>query len=176
MLYAEVARYFHKASIFSPIERLINGGQFLHYSINSAVAIFDIIDDDIVIIHLKNGNYYNISDTGAFIWKQIAKNTSFGNMLFLLRAKYNVDPATSEIDLQTFLTKLEAEGLVLKQSKNEAAFSEGNSKDVESENIRYVAPAIDVYRDMQDFLLVDPIHEVDEQGLPKYTPPTIVDD
>jgi hypothetical protein len=142
----------------------------MQYIINRATAIYDVIDGDIVIIHLENGNYYNLSGSGALIWQHIAKNTSFERLLTNLTSIYNAESAKIENDLKNFLANLKAEGLVLQQPHNENSSLEDNPLLDESEKRDYFPPKLDIFTDMQDFLLVDPIHEVDEQGLPKYTP------
>ena len=38
--------------------------------------------------------------------------------------------------------------------------------DPEEERLGYVAPTLQKYSDMQDLLLIDPVHEVDETGWP----------
>ena len=143
----------------------------MNYSINNTAAIYDIIDGDIVIIHLETGNYYNLSNTGAFIWQLIVKDVSFENLVMALTSDYDASGSDVEEDLKTFLTKLEAEGLVEQGSAKEAGSSNNGSKKVETQKGEYIKPTLSVFSDMQDFLLVDPIHEVDEKGLPKYTPP-----
>ena len=142
----------------------------MQYIINRAIAIYDVIDGDIVIIHLENGNYYNLSGSGALIWQHIAKNTSFERLLTNLTSIYNAESAKIENDLKNFMANLKAEGLVLQQPHNENASLEDNPSADESGKRDYFPPKLDIFTDMQDFLLVDPIHEVDEQGLPKYTP------
>ena len=57
----------------------VKGLRLMQYTINRAVAIYDVIDEDIVIIHLETGNYYNLSDSGALIWKKIAEKPSLLN-------------------------------------------------------------------------------------------------
>jgi hypothetical protein len=148
----------------------------MRYGINNTSVIYDIIDNDIVIIHLENGNYYNLSDSGAVIWKQITKNISRDHLLAILHARYHVDKAVLEKDLNTFLQQLEAEGLVVRQPPEEATSSKDNPPKAESKKLDYSPPVLDVFTDMQDFLLVDPIHEVDEHGRPKYTPPQTNDE
>ncbi len=142
----------------------------MQYGINNTAVIYDIIDNDIVIIHLENGNYYNLSDSGTLIWKYIAKNQTPNHLLAVLEATYNVERGVLENDLNTFLQQLEAEGLVVRQPPDDAGSSKSSPPKAEGEALDYSPPVLDVFTDMQDFLLVDPIHEVDEHGRPKYTP------
>jgi hypothetical protein len=142
----------------------------MHYKINTSAVIYDIIDDEIVIIHLENGNYYNLSNASAQLWMQIAKTASFDNLITYLSHRYNVGKNTAEKDLKDFLSHLEAEGLVIKGDTDDWDADKGIDE-IKAEVSEYHPPVLEVFTDMQDFLLVDPIHEVDEQGLPKYTPP-----
>jgi len=69
----------------------------------------------------------------------------------------------------SFFEALEKEKLVIysgngqKESQNTQEFHlNGLFKDIDS----YKAPELDTYEDMQDLILLDPIHEVDESGWP----------
>jgi hypothetical protein len=143
----------------------------MNYSINNSTAIYDIIDGDIVIIHLETGNYYNLSDTGASIWQLIVKTVSYENLVTALSANYLNPGPDVEQDIKAFLDQLENEGLVVQVSTEENGLSKEGSTKIETKKVEYTRPILNVFSDMQDFLLVDPIHEVDEKGLPKYTPP-----
>ena len=148
----------------------------MQYAINFEALIYDVIDGDIVIIHLESGNYYNLSDSGAVIWQYLAKTVSFDDLVKTLTSIYNEKMSRIEIDLIDFLSHLENECLIIQKSIDEAIATELILQDDGRNKVDYHSPVLDVYTDMQDFLLVDPIHEVDEQGLPRYIPQNTDDD
>lgn len=143
----------------------------MQIELNKSAAIFDIIDGDIVIINLINGNYYNLTGSGAHLWKLIVSTTTSNELTDSLTASFEVDEKQAEKDIAIFLAQLEKESLIIKSDINQNI--KPQSKNTSSNRKSYQAPILETFSDMQDFLLVDPIHEVDENGLPKYTPPTL---
>lgn len=132
-------------------------------SINKLSVLSEIIDGDVVIINLDTGNYYSLVQSGAFIWQKIEENISVGQLTSYLMDLFEVTESELSKDLTQFIDQLQKENLVV--------FSQGNTNEPgPKENISkkqpYVSPFLESFTDMQDFLLVDPIHEVDEQGFP----------
>ena len=147
----------------------------MQYVINRKALIYDLLDGDIVIIHLESGNYYNLSGSGALTWQFLTKTVSFDGLVKLLAYAYDQKNSDIEKDLQVFLDHLEKENLVVQSAEHDPAAPDGNLKTEAGKKEAYLPPVLDVFTDMQDFLLVDPIHEVDENGLPKYTPQNLDD-
>lgn len=137
--------------------------------LNKASAIYDIIDGDVVIINLINGNYYNLTGTGAYLWDLIRHSNSLNSILNSLINEFDVDATQAERDLRIFLDQLKTEQLIIQTDNSE--FDKPNGRKNTEAKKKYQPPLLETFSDMQDFLLVDPIHEVDENGLPKYTPP-----
>jgi hypothetical protein len=144
----------------------------MHYQIDQTKAIYDIIDGDIVIINLDNGNYYNVTGVGAAIWKQLNKGASADGILRALGNIYDGDTEIIKKDLNDFLADLIEEKLIKESDGSSANQQDSQSQAIETKQV-YTPPELEIFTDMQDFLLVDPIHEVDENGLPKFTPPSL---
>jgi len=142
----------------------------MFYTINREALIYDRLDGDIVIIHLESGNYYNLSGSGATIWLLLAKSVSFNELVLALAKRYKAETPAIQHDLKAFLVQLEGEKLIIQRSEPNPAAASLTGTGEEDTKEAYLPPVLDVFTDMQDFLLVDPIHEVDENGLPKYTP------
>ena len=145
----------------------------MDYLIDSTKAIYDIIDGEIVIIHLESGNYYHLEGSGALAWKLLAREAPTSQMESYFSAHYSLRPEEAAKQLSAFLGRLVEENLVIQQPAGKPPVELADPTDNAEQS--YAPPTIDVFTDMQDFLLVDPIHEVDEHGLPKYTPPVIDD-
>ena len=145
----------------------------MQYKINETAAIYDVIDGEIVVIHLESGNYYHLEDSGALVWKLLAKQASTEQITEYLAASYGQKTGEVSESLEPFMEKLVHEGLVLAHSDGQV--NNQIEMPAAASGASFSPPVIKVFTDMQDFLLVDPIHEVDEQGLPKYTPPVIDD-
>ena len=70
------------------------------------------LSGDVVILHLKDGVYYELNRTGARIWSLIQQPCSLGAILDALLAEYEVDAQQCEADLLALLADMVEHGLV----------------------------------------------------------------
>jgi len=132
-------------------------------------VVSEIIDGEAVIINLETGIYYSMNQIGAEIWRLFENKMSVPNILQTLLARYQEKRSVVEKELNELLSDLEHEGLILSHSEASNAEKEAPSPTVHQQNgakLSFKNPKLEKYTDMQDFLLVDPIHEVDEKGWP----------
>jgi len=144
------------------------------YEILSGHVVSEVIDGEAVIIHMDTGSYYHLNRSGSLVWEALLDRPHHGDQLLrLVSQAYDIDPADSTLGAQVdeLLQGLVKEGLLTAAATNNAhlgtsiSFSPGSPRtDVVG---LFEPPRLDIYTDMQDFLTVDPVHEVDEQGIPR---------
>jgi Coenzyme PQQ synthesis protein D (PqqD) len=138
------------------------------YQVCSPQVIHETIDREVVIINLESGNYYSLRGTGARVWAGVAGLAGTGEIAAdLARAYEGVPDAGASV--ADFLADLEAEGLIAPVpdgSHIHPTWSpEGPAEDP------FQAPVLERFTDMQDLILLDPVHEVDEaEGWPRPRP------
>lgn len=116
-------------------------------------AAGEVIDGEAIIINLVTGVYYSMQGIGGVIWSMIEERRSVASMLEQIVASYDVDRDTARADLDAVLEQLAADGLV------RVAPPDGNhaAPVTPSETKQpYVRPELQVYRDMEDLLALDP--------------------
>ncbi len=145
------------------------------YTIDRANVVSDVIEGEAVIINLNTGAYYSLNDTGSALWSLLLRGSvSVPSVTADMAGRYSGEGETIREAVEATLARLLSEGLVLKTAGDLEAV---NPRDTGSQATSpgaahppasppFVAPALEVHTDMQDFLLVDPIHEVDEAGRP----------
>jgi len=132
-------------------------------------VIHETIDGEVVIVNLDTGNYYSLDKTGANIWNLIEKNLTLGHITEFLVRHFEGDQENIEKSLHRFAEELVREGLITEDTTSgiSAAHSFIIEEQVSGENRQlFEAPFLHKYNDMQEILLLDPIHEVDETGWP----------
>jgi hypothetical protein len=132
-------------------------------------VVSEIIESEAIIIDLDSGNYYSLQDAGADIWAGIQDGIQIEEIVDRLKIKYEGDEGAIRSAAMALLNQLEDEALI---KSDGAAVGTGTPfapiPDAEpSDKISFSAPLLHKYTDMQDLLLVDPIHEVDASGWPK---------
>jgi hypothetical protein len=132
--------------------------------VNQRQAIHETFDDEVVIVNLESGSYYSLDHVGATIWHWLEQGAHVSAIQQNIAARYQGDPAEIQGSVQKFLDELLKESLVL---AHDAPDSErDSSSEIAGEKVAFVAPVLNKYTDMEELLLLDPIHEVDELGWP----------
>lgn len=81
----------------------------------SADLSSDVIDS-IVILHLKDGVYYELKEVGALVWSLVQQPCSIQSILNRLLEEYDVDAGQCESDLHALIEDLVKFNLVENQS------------------------------------------------------------
>lgn len=87
--------------------------------VNSSVitASGDVVGTELAgglaLLDLKSGSYFNLNQTGAYVWGQIEGSAkSLGDILTAMTEAYDVSAEVLERDLHTLLTQLSEQGLI----------------------------------------------------------------
>jgi hypothetical protein len=123
-----------------------------------------------MIVNLEVGHYYSLRDTGAEVWSLIEQGLTRAEIVGILQARYQSDPAEMKRAVASFLEELENEKIIIpRTSAPENTPAPAPIGDTSAGAVSVFAPpALEKYTDMQELLQVDPIHDVDdEQGWPK---------
>lgn len=144
-------------------------GQSRHYSIDQPSVVSETIDGEAVILDLRSGAYYSTRGTGAAIWTWLEAGASVDAIIAHLAATFPDLADTTRLATEAFVAELVAQRLVVP--------SEAASVDVALAAFpaSFAAPSLERYTDMDDLLLLDPIHDVDLVGWPVPKPKSDVD-
>lgn len=141
------------------------------FRINSPTVVFEIFDEEIVIIHLKRGTYYSLDQSGAEIWQLLQQGATSPEIVARMAAAYALNPKEIEPPVGKFLTELIQEQLIAPNGVSAQSHLNGGDKamggSLSNGQRHFIPPSLNKYTDMQDLLLLDPIHEVDAGGWPR---------
>ncbi len=137
------------------------------FRINAPQVVYQVIEGEAIIIDLETGAYFSLVGTGAAAWERLAQIASLDDIVQTLMAQYAGNRAEIQRDAEQFLYELEREALITPSAEPPptrlpAAVSALDA----ATRLPFHPPALAKYTDMQDLLLLDPIHGVDEQGWP----------
>lgn len=106
----------------------------------SSHVVSDTLESDTIVIDIRTGAYYTLTPATSPLWLAIASNSiyEFGHNL----------------ESDTLVKALLAEGLLTTDAT------------IEYIDVAANTDAFLKYTDMEELLLADPIHEVDESGWP----------
>lgn len=143
------------------------------WALKDTGVIHQEFEGEVVVIDLETGNYFSLPGAGGDLWRRLTTGrASLEDLAAILMARYEVASETVVTDIRVFLAELEREGLVA-----EGAGPDDIVVTVEQSvtaRMRYVAPTVDTFRELQDLFLLDPVHEVDPAvGWPYAADPTV---
>lgn len=112
------------------------------YVIHPKNAISETLDNETIIINIDTGSYYSLNQDGTALWKAIGDGKAI---------------PLENSTVSAFVATLLSQGLI----------QETEQVGMLAESATFEAPAVDIYTDMQEMILTDPIHDVDTTGWPK---------
>lgn len=130
------------------------------YRINTPQVLHEQFDNEVVLVNLENGNYYSLNASGSAILLLIAKGLSPDS---IEKRCVDVDAALRD-QVRDLLTELLGEGLIT--PCDDTTFIKDEDETETAALDFSTPPALQRFTDMQDLLLLDPIHDVDERGWP----------
>ena len=136
--------------------------------INLQKIVHETIDGETVILNLDTGSYYSLVGTGVCIWSFIEEGITVKDITEKIRCSYECEGLDIEAGVAEFISELLKESITVidptdKSGSVQSSF-EQEEKDISRKKQNFDAPVLNKYSDMQDLLLLDPIHEVDEKA------------
>lgn len=137
---------------------------------NTPTVTHETIDGEAVIINLDSGNYYSLVEVGSFIWGLVDKGASASEVQNVVLQTYQGDATDIDLGVQSLLAELQQENLIVPvDAAGIVDLTELNHSN-NHEKPAFNSPSLHKYSDMQELLLLDPIHDVDDTGWPKPNP------
>ncbi len=143
----------------------------LKFQRNHPQVITEHFDDEVVAINLETGCYYNMEKSGALVWMLICQGVTFDEIMHEVEQRYLGERALIEPSIWQFMDELQQAQLVVQSTDSAIAQPDTPLRlPASSAKIAFTPPVLCEYTDMQELLLLDPIHEVSNQGWPVRQP------
>jgi hypothetical protein len=133
------------------------------YKMNSPKVVSNEVGGEVIIINLDSGFYYSLNQTAGALWEAVARGVDPIEMKTALKNADHLFGAEDNQIIADFVKQLVSEELLIPSQVNDndrASFDPTGLAGLTEK------PAMEKYEDMQDLLLLDPIHEVAETGWP----------
>jgi Coenzyme PQQ synthesis protein D (PqqD) len=136
-----------------------------YFHIKRPDVVHETIDGETVIVNLENGIYYGLRNSGVDVWNLIETGANLEELTSSMVARYTGSAEYIRKVITELLVTLQQEGLV-QVSSTKRTVSETPQPLTNGEKTKFEPPILEKYSDLQELLLLDPIHEVDEDGWP----------
>lgn len=136
------------------------------FRLNKPLVALQEIDGEAILINFDTGCYFSANETGSALLELADSGASTDTLVRGLAERCGVESSDVEAAVAAFLDNAQAEGIVVPCQANGATPSAGNG----SGPLSYDAPRLEKFDDLQDLLMLDPIHDVDQVGWPMQAP------
>jgi hypothetical protein len=135
----------------------------MRYKLNQPDVVQETVEGETLIVHTRSGAYYNLEGCGTLVWNSLLAGHSLAQIGDFFECSDEAGRSSIRSALAVFVEALLAEQLIL-PADGEAKQIPGGAQ---TQKPVFVAPELRKFTDMEELLLVDPIHEVNpEAGWP----------
>lgn len=137
------------------------------YRVSNPRVIHEILDGEVVVINLDTGTYYNLDKAGAHIWRGIEASIPVAAIADRLAVRYEGAREHILEVIARLVERLKAEGLITEVGPNEALANEiVPDEPFAGTKAPLAFCEFQRFADMEELLVLDPIHEVESGGWP----------
>lgn len=135
------------------------------FRINAPSVIFEHFDEEMVAINMDKGTYHSMAGSAADAFALLAEEATARELAAVLSNKYVATPEEIEAALSPFLEQLRDEQLIVsvETRKSRAPLQMAGNES----GVPFSAPSLQAFRDLEGLLLLDPVHEVGDEGWPQ---------
>jgi hypothetical protein len=145
---------------------VIDGEGTPAYEVNSPRVLGETVEGETVLIDSRNGAYYSLNESGSQIWSALRSGPgTAGTIGAALAAHYQIEIDAGTEAAATLLTSLSEYELV--RSADRGGVATPTLESLGDRPVAFTPPTLERFDDLEDLLLLDPIHDVDpERGWP----------
>jgi hypothetical protein len=137
----------------------------MRYRVNTPQVIAETVGEETTIVNLATGHYFNLQGTAVDVWEALARHEPVPTIVVQLQARYDAGDGEIEDAVAQLIQDLTAAELIVAEDGNGAVAATPGAA-AAGERQPFVPPVFATFTDMQDIILLDPVHEVDARGWP----------
>lgn len=134
------------------------------YRVEGEHIVSEEIDGETLVINYDTGTYYSFLGPSSLAWKLICEGVGVPGMLEALANRYEAEAGVIERALVDFLPKLREAGLIAVDESAGGGMSPALA--ATPDKSPFAPLEFKTFTDLQDLLVLDPIHDVDRTGWP----------
>jgi hypothetical protein len=136
------------------------------FEVSRPEVVGSVVDGEVVAINLDTGSYYNISGAGTDVWVAFEGAASVNEVTVRLADRYDAPVDEIAATVTRFMGEQRAEGLIRPAEGNRSGDAPSANGPISPSRDAFSPPVLEKFTDMEDLLLVDPVHDVSERGWP----------
>lgn len=139
--------------------------------INAPNVVSEVFDREIVCVNLETGCYFSLQGCAVDIWQDLQCGAIDVHWVVAKYATNNCG-SISASDVDDFLSSALDHQLIIIDEQQNVNSAEWHDRPFTTEDVIFNdKPTLEIFSDLQDILLLDPIHDVDDSGWPTASVP-----
>ena len=140
------------------------------FTLNSPRAACQIIGQEAILIHFERGHYFSAAGSGVWVLERVLGGDSAPQIEAAFAQHFAIDPERAQRLVAALLEQLVAEDLFAVVERAELAehltLSSDPSGTASDADANFEEPRLVKFTDLEDLLILDPIHDVIATGWP----------
>jgi Coenzyme PQQ synthesis protein D (PqqD) len=128
------------------------------YVVDANRVVHETIDGETILLDLESGAYYSLRGSGPEIWALLAAGATVSDVAAAMSERYPREAAEAAGAVHELADRLSADGLI---EPGAPAHQDPSEPPVPPPSGAFAAPLLERYTDMEYFLTLDPVHQVD---------------
>ena len=137
----------------------------MHYRKNEPNVISETMGEETIIVNLASGHYFSLQGAGVTVWDCLERGYGEEEISRYVSELYDTGDADVKGSVSALVEQLVDEELITPEETGDAP-SEPLGSFATTDKQPFSMPALSKFTDMQDIILLDPVHEVDARGWP----------
>lgn len=139
----------------------------MEYRVNSPHVISETVGGETIIVNLASGHYFNLQGTAVEVWQGLERGEPAETIVLELEQRYEARDGEIDEAVKKLLDDFVAAELIVADGNGtgSSTATRAPSQNV-GDRVPFVSPSFTIFTDMQDIILLDPVHEVDTRGWP----------
>ena len=142
----------------------VRGSEPMDLCVKASIA-HERLEHEVIAIDLETGAYYSFEDVAADCWTIAVRGAGIDEIVTVVAERYDVTPERARADIAQFLDDLEQHGVLQRGEGAQARVGGGQLPAIDGKR-PYDPPVVEKFDDLEELILLDPIHEVDPAGWP----------
>lgn len=135
----------------------------MNYRLNTPRVVHETLNDETIVIDFETGAYYSLTGVAHWILFLLTQQQSVAAVVDQITAWYSGEQEEIDEAVRQFIGNLAAAAIIVEEPT--PAPSSVAALPL-TQKTPFMPPLLEEYTDIQDLLLLDPIHEVGKQGWP----------
>ena len=139
----------------------------MQYRVNGPQVISETVGGETIIVNLASGHYFNLQGTAVEVWQGLERGEPAETIVLELEQRYEAGDGEIDEAVKKLLDDFVAAELIVADGNGigSSTAARAPSQNV-GDRVPFVSPSFTIFTDMQDIILLDPVHEVDTRGWP----------